>query len=332
MPRGLILLRNALAGRRRPLGPEAFLAVWTTAVQAGRLGDAERAMLADLRLRPDAEPLREALMRACAPDADAPNPEVAACRRADPHFDRKVAAVAGLVRPGDLLFWRSAETRFPWGVMRRAYGPWMHVSMVLADGRLLDPYWPEGTTISTIEAAIAKSARRIRASELLLTRPATPLAGAALEAVTARSYADVGRPYGLLGVPGRPSPSASCARAVWEYHHAHGVDLTGDRPRLFHTTVTPRDTLQPAYALVRADGSVEHDPTPETEPSQGIGRLARFLEGIAVHRLGLERFVLMLGPFLTWLFMETMLPRPIAPPEPEGEAPPLERFRTADRG
>lgn len=332
MSRGLLLLRNALAGRRRPLGPEAFLALWATAVQAGRLGDAERGLLEALRLRPDAEPLREALMRACAPDGDAPNPEVAAARRADPHFDRKVAAVVAHARPGDLLFWRSAETRFPWAVMRRAYGPWMHVSLVLADGRLLDPYWPEGTTVSTVEAAIAKSARRIRAGELMVARPATPLAGAALEATTARAYADVGRPYGLLGVPGRPSPSASCARAVWEYHHAHGVDLMGDRPRLFHTTLTPRDLVQPAIALIRPDGTVEAGAWPDPEPSRGIGRLARFLEGVAVHRLGLERFVLMLGPFLTWLFMVTMLPRPIAPPEPEAEAPPLERFRTADRG
>lgn len=320
MSRGVLLLRNALCGQRRPLGPEAFLAVWATAVQTGRIGEAERALLADLPLAPSAEPLREALLRACAADGEAPNPEVAAVRRADPHFDRKVAALTAHARPGDLLFWRSAEQRFPWSVMRRAYGPWMHVSLVLADGRLLDPYWPEGTTVSTFEAAIAKSARRIRACELMVTRPAAALDESALLAATARAYAEIGRPYGLLSVPHRPHAAASCARAVWEYFQDHGIDLMAGRERLFHTTIAPRDILQPAVALIRADGAIETGAFPSAEPSRYLGRLARFLEQVAVHRLGLERGVLALGRPLTWLFMVTMLPRAIAPAEPDFEA------------
>lgn len=320
MSRGVLLLRNFLAGRRRPVGPEAFLALWATAAQTGRIGEAERDWLAALPLTSAAAPLREALLRALAPDGTAPNPEVAAIRRADPHFDRKLAALTAHARPGDLVFWRSAELRFPWGVMRRAYGPWMHVSLVLADGRLLDPYWPEGTTVSTFEAAIAKSARRIRACELMVTRPASPLDAGALEAVTARAYAELGRPYGLLSVPHRPHPAASCARAVWEYFQDHGIDLMAGRERLFHTTLTPRDVIQPAVALIRADGAVETRGFPSPEPSRHLGALARFLERTAVFRLGLERGVLALGRPLTWLFMVTMLPRPIAPQAPGSEA------------
>ena len=323
MSRGLLLLRNALAGRRRPLGPEALLALWATAVQGGRLGDDERAWLLDRPVTPEADALRAALLRACAPDGAAPNPEVAAHRRADPHVDRKLAALAAHARPGDLLFWRSAERRFPWGLMRRVYGPWMHVSLVLADGRLLDPYWPEGTTVSTMEAALAKSARRIRACELLVARPATPLPPDALAAVTEAALAQVGRPYGLLGVPGRPSPTASCARSVNEHFQAHGIDLMADRPRLFHTTVTPRDVLQPGVALIRADGAVElGGPFTDGDPRAWVSGLARFLERHAVRLPGGERFVLALGRPLTWLFMVTMLPAPIAPPDPDAEALP----------
>lgn len=320
MSRDVLLLRNFLAGRKRPLGPEAFLALWATAVQTGRLDPEPRAFLMGLRLAPEAEGLRDALLRACAPDGTAPNPEVAAIRRVDPHFDRKLAALQAHARPGDLVFWRSAERRFPWGVMRRAYGEWMHVSLVLADGRLLDPYWPEGTTVSTFEAALAKSFRRIRACELMVTRPATPLPPEALGAVTRAAYAQVGRPYGLLAVPGREARAASCSRSVWEHFAAHGIDLMAARRRLFHTTVTPRDVLQPPLALIREDGAVATAGFPEGEPSAWLGTLARVLERATVRLPGGERFVLSLGRPLTWLFMVTMLPTPIAPPEPGAEA------------
>lgn len=328
MSRGVLLLQNALAGRRRPLGPEAFLAVWATAVQGGGLGEAERALLTGLPLTPEGEQLRAALLRACRADGEAPNPEVAAIRRADPHFDRRLAALAAHARPGDLIFWRSAERRFPWSVMRRAYGPWMHVSLVLEDGRLLDPYWPEGFTVSTPEAALAKSLRRIRAAELLVARPARPLSAEALAAVTARAHAQIGRPYGLLALPYRPHPAASCSRAVWEVFHEQGIDLLADRERLYRSTITPRDVVQPGIALIREDGCVETEEFPSAEPGPLLSSFARGLERLVMGLPGGERLVLSLGRPLTWIFMVTMLPAAIAPPE--RPAPPV--FGRANEG
>lgn len=287
MARGVLLLQNVLAEHRQPLSAAGFLDLWATAVQAGDLGDAERAFLIGLRCAPKAAALRETLLAAAPQLGAAPNPEIARARREDPHFAQRVAALTNNVQPGDLIFWGSDERRFPWGVMQGSYGPWMHVSIVLGDGKLLDPYWPEGLTIATIEAALAKSARRIRARTLLVARPATPLTAAQLARLTNRAYAQVGRPYGLMFDPNGPSERASCSRAAWELFREEGVDLQQAGGRLAHYTITPRDLMQQPVALIRADGSVATDSFPSPEPTtrrflwagQAIDRAAQLLPG-----------------------------------------------------
>lgn len=309
MARGVLLLQNSLAEHRQPLGVAGFLELWATAVQAGELGDPERAFLEGLRCKPDAAALRTRLLAAAPRLGAAPNPEIARARREDPHFDRRAAALAANVQPGDLVFWGSEERRFPWTVMQGSYGPWMHVSIVLGDGKLLDPYWPEGLTVATIDAALAKSARRIRAKVLLVARPATPLTPAQLARLTNRVYAQVGRPYGLMFEPGAQAVRASCSRAAWELYQEEGFDLEDRGGRLIHYTITPRDLMQHPVALIRADGSVATEGFPSAEPTtrrylfagQAIDKVAQALP------FG-GKVMLAAGGPVSAFFMKTMFP------------------------
>src|SRR6185295_15964141 len=96
------------------------------------------------------------------------------------------------------------------------------------DGLLLDPYWPEGLTISTPAAAVAKSFARVRANAFMITRLPEPLAPEALAALCAAARAGLGRPYSFVARLDQPSPHASCSRIAWELFRAQGRDLAPD--------------------------------------------------------------------------------------------------------
>ncbi|MEB3329213.1 MAG: hypothetical protein VKQ33_08290 [Candidatus Sericytochromatia bacterium] len=301
-------LENLRATLPHPLDRPGVLELWTLILHEGGVRPEAAAWLRTLPVTSEAAALREALL------ASAPcNPEWEAEQARDVALGRRVAALRAHARPGDLVFWRSLERGFPWWVMRAVYGPWMHVSVVLADGRLLDPYWPEGAVIVTPEAAMAKNARRIRATELLVARPSPALAPEAVARLTVAAEALVGRPYGLLSSPEQPAAAASCARNAWELLRAEGVDLLATRARLLNCTISPRDILPAPVAWIQADGSVARDGVPEAEPEGAFGALVRWVEQgwWRLSSLGLDRLLLGLDGPLTVAFMRWMTPAPL---------------------
>ncbi|MEB3222387.1 MAG: hypothetical protein VKS61_09950 [Candidatus Sericytochromatia bacterium] len=321
MTRPLQHLENLRAWLPGLVDRAGLLELWALALHGGAPGAEVAAWFQALPVTPDAALLREALLA-----GEPRNPEWEQERSRDAGLERRVAALLEHAQPGDMVFWRSLEPGFPWWVMRTVYGPWMHVSVVLADGRLLDPYWPEGAVIVTPEAAMAKNSRRIRACELLVARPTPPLDAAAVARLTAAAEALVGRPYNLLSTPDRPSPGASCARNAWELMRDVGVDLLAQRPRLFNSSISPRDIVPSPVVWIRSDGSVVHDDAPGSDPVGAFGSLVRWVEQRCWGFPGVERVVLSLDKPLTVAFMVAMLParlRWAAPADPPGpETPP----------
>jgi hypothetical protein len=301
-------LENARARLPRTVDARGLLELWTLALHEGTLRPEVRAWLGSLPVTTEGAALRGALLA-----GEPRNPEWEGELARDGALARRVKALQAHAQPGDLVFWRSLETRFPWWVMRAVYGPWMHVSVVLSDGRLLDPYWPEGAVIVTPEAAMAKNARRIRATELLVARPSSALSPEAVMRLTASAEALVGRPYGLLSTPDAPSPTASCARNAWELLRAEGIDLLAGKGRLLNCTIAPRDILPAPVAWIRADGSVALDSAPEADPVGPFGALVRWTEQRCwrLSALGLDRLVLSLDAPLTVAFMGWMTPAPL---------------------
>ena len=202
MPRPLQHLENVRAWLPRRVDRAGLLELWALAVHGGVPGPEVWAWFQALPVTPDAALLREALLA-----GEPRNPEWEQERGRDEGLERRVAALLEHAQPGDMVFWRSLEPGFPWWVMRTVYGPWMHVSVVLADGRLLDPYWPEGAVIVTPGAAMAKNSRRIRACELLVARPTPQLDATAVARLTAAAEALVGRPSTSSARPTGPRPA-----------------------------------------------------------------------------------------------------------------------------
>lgn len=249
------------------------------AAQDGRLDEKERAALETVPMDPDAARFRDAFLEAVGPDGAALNPEVEAWRRVDPDFDARVSALRQHAAAGDLILWKSDQSAFPWNLMKGSYGPWQHVSVVLADGNLLDPYWPDGVTVSTVESAVAKSSRRIKASEMVIVRPAGSLSLESLKALTGRAYELQGRGYALLAPEGEEGAAMSCARAAWEVFKAGGVDLVPASDRMYPILVSPGDFARNPVARILRDGSVDLTDSHDLSTDRPGTALARFLSG-----------------------------------------------------
>jgi hypothetical protein len=302
MPGPEALLENVLAVRRGRLDRQTLRELLIAATQDERIDEARRAWL---RARPWPEACRAELEAYLAHEAP-PNPEVEAMRAADPHFDARVAAIAAHARPGDVIAWTSDQPGLPWSLMRGAYGPWMHVSIVLDDGLLLDPYWPEGCTISTPAAAVAKSFARVRANAFVITRLAEPLAPEALAGLCEAARAEMGKPYSFVARLDRPSPHASCSRITWELFKAQGRDLAPEGQRMFRTAIAPQDLVLQPVAYVHVDGQVELDPQIAPPPDGLVPFLTRCLD-VGMHTVpGLQDFLFQFQAPVTWLFMTGM--------------------------
>ncbi|MDB5099892.1 MAG: Permuted papain-like amidase enzyme YaeF/YiiX, family [Cyanobacteria bacterium RYN_339] len=301
----VILMQNVLATRFGVLDRQTLRALLVAATQAGRLEPDARAWLEALAWPPAC---RAELAAFCqqAEAGEAVNPEVGAMRACDPHFDARVAAIAAHARPGDVIAWTSDQPGLPWSLMRACYGPWMHVSIVLDDGLLLDPYWPEGWTISTPAAAVAKSFARVKANAFVITRLADALPPEALAALCAEARAGLGKPYSFVARLDRPSAHASCSRIAWELFRAQGRDLAPDEGRMYKTAIAPQDMVLDPVAFVHVDGRVELDPQIVPPPDGIIAFLTRCLDG-AMHALpGFQDFMFGFQAPVTWLFMTGM--------------------------
>lgn len=226
------------------------------AAQDGIVDADERLVLAGIPMDGAARQYRDRFLASSGSNGLAVNPEVEAWRRHDPAFDAKVAAVREYARPGDLILWRSDQEGFPWNLMKRAYGPFQHVCVVLGDGKVLDPYWPDGVTVSTVESAVAKSFHRIKASEMVIVRPAGKLSLEQVEKLTGRAYALQGKAYALVSPLDRPGDAMSCARAAWEVFLAAGIDLAPVDRRMYPIVISPGDFARDPVATILADGRV----------------------------------------------------------------------------
>ncbi|MEB3198440.1 MAG: hypothetical protein VKP62_14665 [Candidatus Sericytochromatia bacterium] len=289
-----------------PLAPASILELWAVAAQAGEVQPESLNWLQGLPLTPEAAALLARL-----PDLLPHNPDVRHAEREDASYARRCDTLKALTRPGDLVFWRSLEPGLPWNVLRTLYGPWMHVSLVLDETAWLDPYWPEGAVISTPEAAVAKASRRIRATEMAIVRPAGAWEPQALRRLQAASREAVGRPYGLMGTA--ESEAVSCSRLVSQLLAEQGLDLLGQRHRLFACALAPRDIYQAPLAIVRRDGSLCPHQTDAFEPAGWFGQLVRQTEQGLHGSPWLRRGLLASGPGLTELFMRLMEPAPLSP-------------------
>jgi hypothetical protein len=305
MLHGDVLLNNVLAIRGKRLDRRKLRELLVVAAQDGVLDAVERAWLEALPWPADCRAELNAYLRRCE-GGEAPNPEVEAMRLRDPRFDQRVAALVTHARPGDIIGWSSDQPGLPWSLMRAAYGPWMHVSVVLDDGLLIDPYWPEGLTLSTPASAIAKSFTRIKASEFVITRPEPALTPEQITALCQAGRAELGRPYAFVARLDKPSVQVSCSRAAWELYKAQGVDLATDESRMYRTAIAPADMVCRPIAHVYVDGRVELDPAPVPAPQGTIASLVHLLDDAMADMLPFQDFMYRFKAPVTWLFMTAM--------------------------
>lgn len=293
-------LRNALGVFSLPLSRRELLELWNLAQQSGTVGPPLVAWLQNLPLQSAARRALNALV-----EASQVGLEVERQRWQDETFQARVSALRQHVQPGDLLFWGSPEPGWPWNFMRSVYGPWMHVSLVLAPDAWLDPYWPEGAVIVSPEDATAKASRRIRATEIAIARPSHTWDEPRLARLRGRAIELYGLPYSLMGTPSEPMSTVSCSRAAWAALRAAGVDLLADRERLFVSSIAPRDIFRGAMLHVRTDGSVSAAP-PGPDPRGFAGEVVRQAENFFSSAPGVDAWVLSTGPFWTVSFMTMM--------------------------
>lgn len=299
---GKTLMQNTLAAHGARLDAAMLERLLVIAAQDGVVDAEERAVLEAQRW-PAAcrETLNAYLASADAGRVD--NPEVALMRGRDPHFDARVVALTAHARPGDFIAWSSDQRGFPWNIMQDSYGQWMHVSLVLSDGLLLDPYWPEGVTVCTIEAAVAKSFNRIRANAFAVTRPHEPLSPEALAAVSDRARELLGKPYAFIAALERPCDRGSCTRVIWDLFREQGVDPAPEARRLLKTAVTPGDLVHRPVMAMDVHGRLELEPALVTVPATLLARVVYWLDAAMFGWLPLRDFLFSFEAPTTRLFM-----------------------------
>jgi hypothetical protein len=305
LPKGDVLLRNVLAAHRGRLNVRLLERLLVLAAQDGEIDARERALLDSLPWPTDCRHMLDATL-AHVDAGEVLNLEVEAMRLRDPHFDARVAALVAHAKPGDVVVWSSDQQGPPWNLMRAAYGPWMHVSVVLDDGRLLDPYWPDGVTVSTPEAAIAKSFNRVMASEFLIARLAVPLDEAQLQAFSNAARAALGKPYSFVAMLDRPASASSCSRVAWDLFRSIGLDLAPAGSRMYRSAISPVDFVFTPLAHVRVDGSIDLTPPRPTRPTGLVAYLTARLDDVMSALPTFQRFLFGFQAPVTWIFMTGM--------------------------
>ncbi|MEB3284395.1 MAG: hypothetical protein VKN33_03810 [Candidatus Sericytochromatia bacterium] len=295
-------LRNAWSAMVHPLSVSDLLELLSLALQTDVLDAATTGWLTGLSLQDDARRALEAFV-AC----PQPSLEVTWRQRGEPLFENRLRSVCQVVRPGDLVFWGSQELGWPWNFMRSVYGRWMHVSLALSEESWLDPYWPEGVIIVRPEDALAKAARRIRATEIAVVRPVQNLTEGDLLRLNIAARALCGMPYGLMGAPEVVVSAVSCSRAVWETYRAVGINLLEGRRRLFTNSIAPCDIFQGPQCLVHSDGTVSSD-VPVGEPFGKAGGVVRGAENLLSTLPWGSSLLCATGPIWTVGFMRMMHP------------------------
>jgi hypothetical protein len=256
MPLAVKMLHNVLPVSQEPVSALVVKRLKTAATLDGLVDGSERrfftVLIRDRRL--NANQVADIQNWLKSPD----NPEVLYVRKKDPLFDTRLQALNQHARPGDLVFWGGCD----W---RAALGPWRHVSLVLNDGRLLDTMAIEGASISTMEAALAKSIRRLRTTEMVVARPNAALSQAQLAGITRYAEAVEGRPYALFSRMDDPGAKLSCSRSVYEALKSTGLDIAPVSQRQMPGAVMPPDMIPQVKALGLIDAKGLFKPGPITD-------------------------------------------------------------------
>lgn len=247
-------LRNTYAAIQ-PDDPKSLRRLFTSATQDGHVIGAERAFLANIPLPPALRSTRDQFL------ANPKSPEIKEARKLDPAFAKRLKALEETAKPGDLLIWRSSEASGPWGLMKKGLGPWLHASVVLDDGRLMDPHWPDGAAICTKEAALARGVCRVGPAEILVSRPEAALSQTQIKQLSNLARTQEGRAFRLVSSLGKANSGVSCARMAWELFHSLGIDLAPASRRLFRSFVSPEDLIEKQIALISKKGVA--GPAPE---------------------------------------------------------------------
>jgi hypothetical protein len=240
-----------------PRDEQALKRLFAVAAQDGELDPAEKGLLRLLPVDRKLRPLRDGFLRTRRKPI---NPEVVLARKIDPAFDKRLAALKAAVKPGDVLLWRKPDAPFPWSFLNRTVGQWQHTSVVLEGGKLMDPHWPSGAAVATIESSLARGVVRVGPADVVISRMEKPLTAKQIRGLTELAREQEGRPFRLVTHAGAPSPAVSCSRQAWEMFKAIGVDLAPRSNRIFKTLISPGDLLQRPAALVTAAGETVLNP------------------------------------------------------------------------
>lgn len=226
------LLANLLSVQPSTPNPKQLRMLQTAATLDGKVDRTERKVLSAI------PGMRDWLKRPS-------NPEVAYVRANQPAFDARVQALVNHAKPGDLVFWQDTVG----SDLSKLLGEFPHVSLVLPGGKLLDTMTLEGASISTPEAVVAKTARRMKAGEMAIGRPKTPLTAAQLAKLKPLAEQIQGREYALVA---KDAMSAvSCSRSVYEVLKGAGVDLAPVEARMVRNAVMPGDLIKGVSSVGR---------------------------------------------------------------------------------
>jgi hypothetical protein len=218
------------------------------------------------------------------------NPEVSYVRSNLPGFNAKVQALAAHAKPGDLVFWQDTTG----SRLAQYLGEFPHVSLMLPGGKLLDTMSIEGVSISTPEAVVAKTARRMKAGEFAIGRPKTPLSSAQLTRLGKLAEQLQGRDYALLSPMKDEAAALSCSRSVYEALKQAGVDLAPEQERMVRNAVMPGDLLRGVNAVGRigVDGAFRAgEAAPVWKPKFWVKAVGKTWDFLMTHFPGLWSFV-----------------------------------------
>ncbi|MDB5095954.1 MAG: hypothetical protein JWM80_375 [Cyanobacteria bacterium RYN_339] len=217
------------------------------------------------------------------------NPEVAFVRANTPAFDARVKALTQHAKPGDLIFWQDTSG----SRLSTFLGEFPHVSLVLPGGKLLDTMSIEGASISTPEAVVAKTARRLKAGEIAIARPKTPLTAGQISKLGKLAEQLQGREYALLSPMKDEAAAVSCSRSVYEVLKGAGVDLAPEQERLVRNAVMPGDLIKGVDTLGRigTDGVFRAgEKLPMWKPSSWVKAVGHAWDFVMTHFPGLWEF------------------------------------------
>jgi hypothetical protein len=258
------LLANLLSVQPGTPNPKQLRMLQTAATLDGKVDRTERKVLSKV------PGMRDWLKRPS-------NPEVAYVRANQASFDARVQALATHAKPGDLIFWQDTTG----SDLAKLLGEFPHVSLVLPGGKLLDTMTLEGASISTPEAVVAKTARRMKAGEIAIARPKQPLTAAQIAKLKPLAEGIQGREYALVA---KDAMSAvSCSRSVYEVLKGAGVDLAPVEARMVRNAVMPGDLIKGVNTIGRigSDGAFRAGAElPAWKPSfwlKGLGKAWDFL-------------------------------------------------------